>query len=185
MEITQADSNSTELTDRILWFDGDSTVDNTALIKLIMTGAPVTGLCVDKLSPEIIQYNNNVRKSEKINIKESLRPLSFDWNIPQEYKDLDIEDYIHKKMHKHIKDLPDKDERIARVEEELKLYKQLDLMDAIAMLIYMINTLIKNNVVWGVGRGSSVSSYILYLIGVHDIDSYKYELNIREFLRTE
>jgi len=41
----------------------------------------------------------------------------------------------------------------------------------------------KNNLVWGVGRGSSVSSYLLYLIGVHKVDSYKYRLDIKEFLK--
>ncbi len=185
MEITQADLNNTQLSDRILWFDGDSTVDTNELLKLILTGAPVTGLCVNELTPDIVQYNKNVKKSESIIVKETVRPLLFDWNIPNEYKELDVEDHINKKLHEHIKNLHDKDERIARVCDELKLYKQLDLMGALSMLIYMINTLIKNNVVWGVGRGSSVSSYVLYLIGVHDIDSYKYGLNISEFLRTE
>ena len=39
------------------------------------------------------------------------------------------------------------------------------------------------NVLWGVGRGSSVASYALFLIGVHKIDSVKYDLDWREFLR--
>jgi len=47
----------------------------------------------------------------------------------------------------------------------------------------MVDTFRKNNVVWGVGRGSSVSSYVLYLLGVHRVDSIKYKLNINEFLR--
>jgi DNA polymerase III alpha subunit len=37
--------------------------------------------------------------------------------------------------------------------------------------------------VWGVGRGSSVASYVLFLIGVHRIDSMKYNLDYKEFLR--
>jgi DNA polymerase III alpha subunit len=40
-----------------------------------------------------------------------------------------------------------------------------------------------NNIVWGVGRGSSVASYVLYLLGVHKVDSIKYGLDIREFLK--
>ena len=69
--------------------------------------------------------------------------------------------------------------------EEIKIYKNLELMDVLATLIYIINTLVDNNIVWGVGRGSSVSSYVLYLIGVHDIDSFKYDLKIEDFLRTK
>jgi DNA polymerase III alpha subunit len=41
----------------------------------------------------------------------------------------------------------------------------------------------KHNIVWGVGRGSSVASYVLYLIGVHKINSMYYDLDIEEFLR--
>jgi DNA polymerase III alpha subunit len=40
-----------------------------------------------------------------------------------------------------------------------------------------------NNIVWGVGRGSSVSSYVLYLLGVHRVNSLYYDLDIHEFLR--
>ena len=40
-----------------------------------------------------------------------------------------------------------------------------------------------NNVVWGLGRGSSTASYILYLLGVHKIDSLYYDLPIEEFLK--
>jgi len=41
----------------------------------------------------------------------------------------------------------------------------------------------KNNIVWGVGRGSSVASYVLFLLGVHKIDSMYYELSVDEFLK--
>ena len=40
-----------------------------------------------------------------------------------------------------------------------------------------------NGVIWGVGRGSSVASYVLYLIGIHKVDSMYYDLPINEFLR--
>jgi DNA polymerase III alpha subunit len=40
-----------------------------------------------------------------------------------------------------------------------------------------------NNIIWGVGRGSSVASYVLYLLEVHRVDSMYYNLDIREFLR--
>jgi len=51
------------------------------------------------------------------------------------------------------------------------------------MAKYFVDTMQANNVVWGVGRGSSVASYVLYLIGVHKIDSIKYNLDWQEFLR--
>jgi DNA polymerase III alpha subunit len=48
---------------------------------------------------------------------------------------------------------------------------------------YIVDTLRKNNVVWGVGRGSSIASYALFLIGIHKIDSIKYDIPITEFFK--
>ena len=50
---------------------------------------------------------------------------------------------------------------------------------------FIVDTLKKNNIVWGVGRGSSVASYVLHIIGVHKIDSVKYNLPIEEFFKGE
>ena len=57
------------------------------------------------------------------------------------------------------------------------------MIELLHFMKYLVDTLRKNNVVWGVGRGSSVASYILYLIGVHKVDSIKYNLDINEFLK--
>jgi len=50
---------------------------------------------------------------------------------------------------------------------------------------YVVDTLRSNSIVWGVGRGSSVASYVLFIIGVHKIDSVKYKLAINEFFKGE
>jgi len=50
-------------------------------------------------------------------------------------------------------------------------------------MIYLVDFMRENNIVWGVGRGSSVASYVLYLIGVHRINSIQYGLDWHEFLR--
>ena len=70
-----------------------------------------------------------------------------------------------------------------RVDEELTLFIKHELLDLLFYLKYLVDTMRKNNIVWGVGRGSSVSSYVLFLIGVHKIDSLKYELDINEFIK--
>jgi DNA polymerase III alpha subunit len=41
----------------------------------------------------------------------------------------------------------------------------------------------EHKLIWGVGRGSSVASYVLYKLGVHRIDSLYYDLDPAEFLR--
>jgi DNA polymerase III alpha subunit len=75
------------------------------------------------------------------------------------------------------------DEQRNRVSQELELYIKHGMYDVLHVMKYIVDTLRKNNVLWGVGRGSSVASYVLYLIGVHSIDPIKYNLDWREFLR--
>ncbi len=75
------------------------------------------------------------------------------------------------------------DEQKDRVTKELELFIQHGMFDLLFYLKYLVDTMRENNIVWGVGRGSSVASYVLYLIGVHKIDSIKYELDIHEFLK--
>lgn len=99
------------------------------------------------------------------------------WYMPKEYQDLDIA--------KWLLELCDTDAKLQRVGQEILLYQERDLMPLLKMLKYMVDILRKNNIVWGVGRGSSVSSYVLYLIGVHHIDSMYYDLDIGEFLRNK
>jgi len=97
------------------------------------------------------------------------------WYMPQEYKQFDIEDYVL--------GLCETSEQKQRVDYEITLYKSHAMMDVLQFLKYMVDTLRKNNIVWGVGRGSSVASYVLYLLGVHKVDSIKYNLDPTEFLR--
>jgi len=186
METLQAHShNSVKLKDRMLWFDGDSTVDAKYIINNITKGNIVDSLFVEELTDEIIQYNRLVPKSEKISVKSKFNNLSFDWNIPEEYKTLNVISYVADKLAQQSDSVDDIELREQRCAEELVIYKKMGLFDTLRTLIYIINTLIEKNIVWGVGRGSSVSSYVLYVIGVHDVDSFLYDLNIEDFLRTQ
>ena len=185
MEMLQAHSlNSTTLLDRILWIDGDSTVKPPFIIETITKGNTVKNLYVDEVTKDIKQFNINVTSKYRIYIKEELHSLNFDWNIPNEYKKIDVVDYIANMLEPQICDLVDRNAREERIALELQMFKQLGLFDTIKALIYIINTFIEKDIVWGVGRGSSVSSYLLYVIGVHDVDSFHYNLDITEFLRT-
>ena len=70
-----------------------------------------------------------------------------------------------------------------RVIKELNMYSERDLYSLLHHLIFLVEHFRKNNIVWGVGRGSSVASYVLFLIGIHKVDSIRYQLEIEEFLR--
>jgi len=97
------------------------------------------------------------------------------WYMPDKYKTLDIAEYILS--------LCNTEAELQRVGAELLLYQERNLFDLLRFMKYLVDTLRKNNIVWGVGRGSSVSSYVLYLLGVHKIDSLYYDLDIGEFLK--
>jgi len=97
------------------------------------------------------------------------------WHMPSEYKDMDIAQWLLDQCRT--------EPELQRIGEELLLYQERDLFNLLRYLKYMVDTFRKNNIVWGLGRGSSVASYALYLIGVHKINSIYYDLDIGEFLR--
>jgi hypothetical protein len=99
------------------------------------------------------------------------------WFMPDSYRLYDIVDWLYCECKTT--------EEKTRVTEELKLYAQHNMIDLLKYLKYLVDTMRQNNIVWGVGRGSSVASYCLYLIGVHKVDSIKYKLDIHEFLKGE
>jgi len=142
--------------------------------------------CVVPDEKFVNQYNKQIRENKdrfnslNINNDEIGQDL-FDqnnrisWYMPDEYKNFDIEDYVL--------GLCNTAEEKARVEQELDLFKSHAMVDVLCFLKYLVDTMRKKNIVWGVGRGSSVASYILYLLGVHKVDSIKYNLDPKEFLR--
>ena len=97
------------------------------------------------------------------------------WYMPDEYKNLDIA--------KWLLDRCSSQEELQRIGQELLLYQERNLFTLLRYLKYLVDTFRKNNIIWGVGRGSSVASYALYLLGIHKINSLKYELDINEFLK--
>ena len=143
------------------------------------------------LSPEMfVETNDEIKSLETITELKFWKPLDdydlsleeydsslqTDWNMPNEYKQLDIEDWLKKQC-------PPWDPESTRLDEELAAYKARNMLDLLRWLKYFVDTCSKEGVVWGVGRGSSVASYVLYLIGVHSIDPIKYNLDWQEFLR--
>lgn len=120
--------------------------------------------------PELITYIEDT-----VSIEEFDRANQEKWLMPPEYKDFDIA--------KWVLDQCKTDAERQRVGKELLLYLDKNLFPLLCYLKYLVDTMRKNSVVWGVGRGSSVSSYVLFLIGVHKIDSLFYDLDVNEFLR--
>ena len=97
------------------------------------------------------------------------------WHMPEQYKQLDIAKWVLEQC--------STDAELQRCGHELLLFQARNLLTLLQYLKYLVDTLRTNKIVWGVGRGSSVSSYVLYKIGVHKIDSLYYDLDPAEFLK--
>lgn len=139
----------------------------------------------------IVESNPNIKQLEEISNIKFVEPYPADlavsvdeydlacqqnWFMPDEYKTLDIENWLFEQA-------PPWDPQHTRLAEELEAYKARDMLDLLRWLKYFVDTCSKEQVLWGLGRGSSVASYVLYLIGVHNIDPIKYNLDWQEFLR--
>jgi len=97
------------------------------------------------------------------------------WHMPEQYRTMDIAE--------HILGLCTTDAELQRCGAELLLYQERDLFDLLRYMVYLVDVMDEHKIIWGVGRGSSVASYVLYKLRVHQINSMFYELNITEFLR--
>jgi DNA polymerase III alpha subunit len=98
------------------------------------------------------------------------------WLMPNEYKNFDIAAWI-------LNECNDNEVELQRCGKELLEYAARDLLPLLQYLKYLVDTMRKNNIVWGVGRGSSTASFVLYKIGVHRINSIEYQLPLEEFFK--
>jgi DNA polymerase III alpha subunit len=97
------------------------------------------------------------------------------WYMPTEYLEMDIA--------KWVLDQCRGEAELQRAGEELILFQEHDMFILLKYLKYLVDTMRKNNIIWGVGRGSSVASFVLFLIGIHRINSLHYDLSIDEFIK--
>ena len=144
-----------------------------------------TNLYLDQATTEKFNQAQKLNKDDFDKIQELFTPTDdltqFDknfqdqWFMPEDYKKFDIVNYLLESCKNETE--------TNRVLEELELFVQHDMIDVLNYLKYLVDVMRENNIVWGVGRGSSVASYCLYLIGIHRIDSIRYNLDIREFLK--
>lgn len=173
------------LTSRVLLEDGKTLIEPQQASHFLSCGMPSDQLLVTELTDEIKQFNKLTSKKIEVFI-EFPHIAAFEWIIPDEYKYLDVENYMLELAIKaHREDDPLKAKRELRLAEELVLFEEHKMLTMVKTLIFIVDKLNEQRVVWGVGRGSSCSSYILFLIGLHHVDPVKYEIDIKDFIRNE
>jgi DNA polymerase III alpha subunit len=167
---------------------GDCIVNPDDIFQGLYTGKikDLTSLNIEDES-FIEQYNRSIKangddifpltpyQKPKLLVDEVDKKRQEQWMMPKSYNGLNIEDYLL--------NLCQTDLEKNKVNEELALFKKYNMIPLLRYLKYLVDVMKENNIVWGLGRGSSVASYCLYLLEVHQIDSIKYNLDIKEFLR--
>jgi DNA polymerase III alpha subunit len=142
------------------------------VVDLMMSEQNVSGITVDST----VKLDNTLPESDiSLSVDEYDLMNQHNWLMPEEYKQIDIA--------QHVIDCCKTDAEIQRAGEELLMFQQRNLFNLLKYLKYLVDTMKENNIIWGVGRGSSVPSYVLYLLGVHRVDSMYYDLDPNEFLR--
>lgn len=175
----------TQLKSYELWYDGD-VVCKASDIEKFITKVPSNKLFVDQITRDIKQFNALMSRDDTIKTKDACKPFDFNWDFPEYYKTLDVKSHILRKLEREPNLSDDELKlRVARVITEMKAYSKLNMINLLRCLIYIVDTFTNSGIVWGVGRGSSVSSYVLYLAGVHDIDSVAFELPFTDFVKHE
>lgn len=144
----------------------------------IITGIIKNGLEVlenSVVDKDIFDRYQSVISKERLNYPSPKIEIDSDnWFMPDKYKHMDIEEYLFEQC-------PEGNHH--RLMAELQEYRRRNLLPLLRQMKYIVDILRENNIVWGVGRGSSVASYVLFLIGIHRIDSVKYNLPIEEFFK--
>ncbi len=120
--------------------------------------------------PELIQYHIS-----EASVVEFDRARQSDWFMPARYKEYDIAKYV-------LDQCQDETE-LQRAGMELLMYQERNMFPLLRYLKYLVDTMREHEILWGVGRGSSVASFVLFLLGIHRINSILYDLPIEEFLK--
>lgn len=166
----------TVLKDRLLLGDGTSVVEPTAVYEMLLRGVPPSKIQLTEPSADTIKFNqrSDVELKEFSEVSLTFTPK---WLIPEFYLNLDLTEYfaikiIEKKL---------TDEQINRVAEELNQVQIFNFENGLRTIIYVVDTFNNKHQLWGIGRGSSCASYLLYLIGLHQVDPLKYNIHWSEF----
>ena len=162
---------------------GQSVIDELDIVNGWLSGHNVTDAIVDEIEPINI-YNawcDTYESKDKITAKSEYKKDDYvekcmsNWAMPNHYKELDIVRFINNRELTY--------QERDRVHMEIEMYQERGMIPVLRFLVYLVDLCKENNIVLGVGRGSSVASYVLYLLGVHRVNSIKYNLDIKEFLK--
>lgn len=152
----------------------------------------VKSLMLDGVKPNKIVYSgdesskfNSMVSSENAFADDVKLKLDYAWKIPDKYHNLDIYAIVADALDVYLAKISEEshDMYYDRLAFELQYFEDVDAIEFIQSIIYVIDTFTKNNIFWGVGRGSSCASLCFFLIGLHKVDPIKYNIPTDDFFK--
>lgn len=175
-----------ELKNRLLRFDGVSEIQPEEVTRFLLLGVHPTNLRVTSETQEVTQFNAQVSVDESIKlVHDELIQVDQGWQLPDSYQRMDFNWYIIESFNELVPKLKYTPEQLElaldRITIELHEIQNRKLGPFFKTLIYVLDKLQENNVIWGVGRGSSCASYLLFILGLHVVDCVLFEVPMEEF----
>ncbi len=177
-----------DLEDRIITDEGEVVFKPKFLLERVNSAQPFVNLkCVRDWDP--VLFNRRVGDElPDIEFWEDDGGVAgpseetYDWNVPKKYQELDIRKLLHDAL---LKKGLTSDEYIQRAATEVTEADKRGMFPFIRCLIYIRDRFRENDVVWGVGRGSSCACLIFFLFDINRVDPVKYEIPMEEFFKPE
>lgn len=173
-----------ELNNRTLWFDGTIEVNPEMVPELFLGGVLPERIAITEESADTKQFNQFSEEQLTVGKKEN-RPFSKVWLMPRRYIDMDLEAYVLDRLGAMALACHWSNEKVqeygARIKVEMTEIKTRGMEELVKALIYVMDELTSSKTVWGVGRGSSCASLVLFIIGLHKVDPIKYGIAMTEF----
>lgn len=177
----------TVLEDRTVRFDGISVLHPEQVERFLLHGLQPKQLRVSELTQGIQDFNSAVAVEDRVQAVAS-EPMSFDmtWLIPEQYLKLDVEEHVLAVFGERLPGLAYDDTQteiaVNRVAQELAEFERRGLFDLLRVIIYVLDRFRESKQVFGVGRGSSCASFILFLLGLHVVDPVVFDVPLEEFM---
>lgn len=171
-----------ELDGRRIFEDGTVICDQRSIMELLYQNKSLDGVISEPCEDiELYRAANRMLDSNFANIETASDQVygkvewSEHWLTPEPYASIDVKSLCMSKCQDQTE--------LDRAIMELDLFEQRGMIPVLQHLLYLMDDWRQRGVVWGVGRGSSVGSFVLYLIGINRINPMEWGLGIEEFLK--
>ncbi len=177
----------TDLGWRRLRFDGASVISPEQVARCLLLGAQPSQLRVEGTSWEIEAFNNEVDEVDRLDPPADPVKLNFSWQLPEKYLQLDVYNAVGALYEAQLEKLSQSytsaqiEEVLSRIATELAEFEKRGMINFLRTIIYVLDVFREQQVIWGVGRGSSCASYVLFLLGLHAVDPIKFNVPLEEF----